>query len=73
MQVLIRLTKYYELNVVRILFRFMSTIPLLILAIDALVGETLNAKRVFGPYTWTPVANNLISIASSEFDAILTV
>jgi len=29
----------------------------------ALIGETLNAKRVFGPYTWTPVANNLISIA----------
>lgn len=29
----------------------------------ALVGETLNAKRVFGPYTWAPIANNLISIA----------
>lgn len=29
----------------------------------ALIGETLNAKRVFGPYTWTPVANNVISIA----------
>ncbi|SJN46910.1 Proposed peptidoglycan lipid II flippase MurJ [Microbacterium esteraromaticum] len=29
----------------------------------ALIGETLNAKRVFGPYTWTPVANNIISIA----------
>jgi putative peptidoglycan lipid II flippase len=28
----------------------------------ALIGETLNAKRVFGPYTWTPVANNIISI-----------
>ncbi|WP_217177047.1 murein biosynthesis integral membrane protein MurJ [Streptomyces sp. AC495_CC817] len=28
----------------------------------ALIGETLNAKRVFGPYTWTPVANNVISI-----------
>jgi putative peptidoglycan lipid II flippase len=29
----------------------------------ALIGETLNAKRVFGPYTWAPIANNLISIA----------
>ncbi|WP_353112520.1 murein biosynthesis integral membrane protein MurJ [Microbacterium sp.] len=29
----------------------------------ALVGETLNARRVFGPYTWTPVANNVLSIA----------
>lgn len=29
----------------------------------ALIGETLNARRVFGPYTWAPIANNLISIA----------
>ncbi|MGM1018453.1 MAG: murein biosynthesis integral membrane protein MurJ [Actinomycetota bacterium] len=29
----------------------------------ALIGETLNAKRVFGPYTWAPIANNFISIA----------
>ena len=28
----------------------------------ALLGETLNARRVFGPYTWTPVANNVVSI-----------
>ena len=46
MEALIRLTKYYELNVVRILFRFMSTIPLLILSLDALVGEnhSINAS-----------------------------
>lgn len=31
--------------------------------IYALVGETLNAKRIFGPYTWAPIANNVISIA----------
>ncbi|WP_105677182.1 murein biosynthesis integral membrane protein MurJ, partial [Microbacterium sp. MYb72] len=29
----------------------------------ALIGETLNAKRVFGPYTWAPIANNIVSIA----------
>lgn len=29
----------------------------------ALVGEALNARRVFGPFTWAPVVNNLISIA----------
>ncbi|GAA5145315.1 hypothetical protein GCM10025768_02390 [Microbacterium pseudoresistens] len=29
----------------------------------ALVGETLNARRIFGPFTWAPVANNVISIA----------
>lgn len=29
----------------------------------ALVGETLNARRVFGPFTWAPIVNNVISIA----------
>jgi putative peptidoglycan lipid II flippase len=29
----------------------------------ALVGETLNARRVFGPYTWAPIVNNVVSIA----------
>lgn len=28
----------------------------------ALVGETLNARNVYGPYTWAPIANNVISI-----------
>lgn len=29
----------------------------------ALLGETLNARRVFGPFTWAPIVNNLVSIA----------
>lgn len=29
----------------------------------ALVGESLNARRVYGPYTWAPIVNNAISIA----------
>lgn len=29
----------------------------------ALLGEMLNARRVFGPYTWAPIVNNLVSIA----------
>lgn len=29
----------------------------------ALIGEALNSRRVFGPATWAPVANNLVSIA----------
>jgi len=29
----------------------------------ALVGETLNARGVFGPFAWAPVVNNLVSIA----------
>lgn len=28
----------------------------------ALLGETLNARRVFGPYTWSPIVNNAVSI-----------
>lgn len=29
----------------------------------ALVGEILNARRVYGPYTWAPIVNNAVSIA----------
>lgn len=29
----------------------------------ALVGESLNARRIFTPYAWAPVINNLVSIA----------
>ncbi len=28
----------------------------------ALIGETLNARRIFGPYTWAPIINNVVSI-----------
>lgn len=29
----------------------------------ALLGEILNARRIFGPYAWAPVINNVVSIA----------
>ncbi|KAF2412304.1 murein biosynthesis integral membrane protein MurJ [Microbacterium sp. B35-04] len=29
----------------------------------ALVGEALNARRVYGPFTWAPIVNNVVSIA----------
>lgn len=29
----------------------------------SLLGEVLNAKRVFGPFTWVPVLNNLVALA----------
>jgi len=32
-------------------------------AFYALLGEILNGRKVFGPFTWTPVANNVIAIA----------
>ncbi|WP_298865063.1 murein biosynthesis integral membrane protein MurJ [uncultured Microbacterium sp.] len=28
----------------------------------ALLGEILNARRVFGPYAWAPISNNIVSI-----------
>jgi len=28
----------------------------------ALLGEILNARRVFGPYTWAPIVNNVVSV-----------
>jgi putative peptidoglycan lipid II flippase len=31
-------------------------------ALYSLLGEVLNARKVFGPFTWAPVANNLIAI-----------
>lgn len=32
-----------------------------------LFGQLLNAKSVFGPYMWAPVANNVVSIAALGF------
>jgi putative peptidoglycan lipid II flippase len=34
------------------------------LGMYALLGEVLNARRAFGPFTWAPVANNIVGIAS---------
>lgn len=36
---------------------------LLFYGLYALLGEVLNARRVFGPYSWAPVVNNIVSIA----------
>ncbi|WP_270353069.1 murein biosynthesis integral membrane protein MurJ [Microbacterium testaceum] len=37
----------------------------------ALLGEILNARKVFGPYTWAPIVNNLVSIVG--FGAFLLI
>lgn len=31
-------------------------------ALYSLVGETLNARGIFGPFTWTPAINNVVAI-----------
>jgi putative peptidoglycan lipid II flippase len=33
-------------------------------ALYAVLGEVLNARGVFGPFTWAPVANNIVMISS---------
>ncbi|WP_157981646.1 murein biosynthesis integral membrane protein MurJ [Protaetiibacter intestinalis] len=40
-------------------------------AVYALLGEALNARQVFGPYTWAPVLNNVILIGSLALFAAL--
>lgn len=35
----------------------------LFFALYSLLGEVLNARKVFGPYTWAPVVNNIVMIA----------
>ena len=32
-------------------------------ALYSLLGEVLNARGVFGPFTWAPVLNNVVAIA----------
>jgi putative peptidoglycan lipid II flippase len=44
-------------------FAYWCLPQILFYGLFALVGEALNAKRVYGPYTWAPIVNNLVSIA----------
>lgn len=46
-----------------IAFAYWCLPQLLFYGLYALIGEVLNARKVFGPYTWAPVVNNLVSIA----------
>ncbi|MFT4157413.1 MAG: murein biosynthesis integral membrane protein MurJ [Microbacterium sp.] len=43
-------------------FAYWCLPQILFYGLYALIGETLNAKRIFGPYTWAPIVNNLVSI-----------
>lgn len=35
---------------------------ILLYGLYAMLGEALNARRIFGPFTWAPVINNIVSI-----------
>lgn len=44
-------------------FAFWSLPQIFFYGLYALLGEVLNAKRNFGPYTWVPALNNVVAIA----------
>ncbi|HEX4058640.1 MAG TPA: murein biosynthesis integral membrane protein MurJ [Galbitalea sp.] len=44
-------------------FAYWCLPQILFYALYSLLGEVLNARRVFGPFTWAPVVNNLVAIA----------
>ncbi|ROP63478.1 DUF6049 family protein [Curtobacterium sp. ZW137] len=46
-----------------VLFAFWCLPQILFYAMYSLLGEVLNARQVFGPFTWAPLINNVISIA----------
>lgn len=43
-------------------FAYWCLPQILFYGLYALLGEALNARRIFGPFTWAPVVNNLVSI-----------
>jgi putative peptidoglycan lipid II flippase len=44
-------------------FAYWCLPQILFYGLYAMIGETLNARRVFGPFTWAPIVNNIVSIA----------
>lgn len=52
--------EYFELTTA---FAYWCLPQIFFYALYSLVGETLNARGVFGPFTWAPVLNNLVAIS----------
>lgn len=44
-------------------FAYWSLPQIFFLGLYSLLGEVLNARRSFGPFTWAPVVNNIVAIA----------
>ncbi len=58
-------------------FAYWCLPQVLFYALYTLFGEVLNARRVFGPFTWAPAINNVVAIAGlvafgAMFDADVT-
>jgi putative peptidoglycan lipid II flippase len=45
-------------------FAYWSLPQIFFLGLYTLLGEVLNARKSFGPFTWAPVFNNVVSIAT---------
>lgn len=45
-------------------FAYWSIPQIFFLGLYTVLGEVLNARRSFGPYTWAPVLNNVVAIGS---------
>lgn len=52
-------------------FAYWCLPQVLFYAIYSLLGEVLNARRVFGPFTWTPAFNNVVTISGLVSFALL--
>ncbi|ALJ22311.1 murein biosynthesis integral membrane protein MurJ [Microbacterium sp. No. 7] len=52
-----------EQQALAVSFAYWVLPQLLFYGLFALVGEALNARKVFGPYAWAPAINNIVSIA----------
>jgi putative peptidoglycan lipid II flippase len=46
-------------------FAYWSIPQVFFLGLYAVLGEVLNARRSFGPFTWAPVANNIVGIGAT--------
>ena len=46
-----------------ILFAYWCLPQIFFYAIYSLIGEVFNARKLFGPFTWAPVINNVVAIA----------
>lgn len=52
-----------EIRALSIAFALVCLPQIFFYGIYNLLGEVLNARGIFGPYTWAPVVNNIVGIA----------
>ncbi|QAY59696.1 murein biosynthesis integral membrane protein MurJ [Microbacterium protaetiae] len=52
-------------------FAYWCLPQILFYGLYALVGESLNARNIYGPFTWAPIVNNIVSIAGFALFLVL--